>query len=159
MTDTHASETSGSDLGELTLVRTYAAPIELLFDCMTQAEHLCHFWGPVGVHTPIDGIVVEPHAGGRFETRMVSDDGSGEFTMKAVFVEIERPTRIVWTEPEVEGGMTSALTFRAIDEGHTEVTTHQTNVPAMYRSPEAQAGMQSSFDKCDAYLETLVASS
>ena len=32
---------------------------------------------------------------------------------------------------------------------------HQTNVPEMYRSPEAQSGMQSSFDRFSAYLTTL----
>lgn len=40
--------------------------------------------------------------------------------------------------------------------GRTEVITHQTNVPEMYRAPEAVAGMTSSFDRFDAYLVTIV---
>ena len=44
-----------------------------------------------------------------------------------------------------------------IDEHTTEVTIHQTNVPAMYLTPEAQAGFESSLDRSDAYLATLVA--
>ena len=51
-------------LGEATYEYTYDAPRELVFECMTTAEHLCHFWGPIGMSTPIENIIVEPHAGG-----------------------------------------------------------------------------------------------
>ena len=37
--------------GELTYRRVHQAPPELLFDCMTQPEHLAHFWGPTGTAT------------------------------------------------------------------------------------------------------------
>ena len=140
------------DLGELTITRVHDAPIELVFDCMTTPEHLHHFWGPVGVTTPLTGVTIDLRPGGAFETLMVNDSDGEEFTMRAVYVEIERPTRLVWTEPDVEGGMTTTITFRALDDGRTEVTTHQTNVPPMFRSPEAQAGFESSLDRFDAYL-------
>jgi hypothetical protein len=48
--------------------------------------------------------------------------------------------------------MTTSLTFTDLGNGRTEVVAHQTNVPEMFRSPEAQAGMQSSFDRFAAYL-------
>ncbi len=51
--------------------------------------------------------------------------------------------------------MTTSITFTDLGDGRTEVVTHQTNVPEMYRTPEAQAGMQSSFDRFAAYLATL----
>jgi hypothetical protein len=62
------------------------------------------------------------------------------------------PRKLVFTEPEVEGGMITTITFVDLGDGRTEVTTHQTNVPAMYRSAEAQAGFQSSLDRFDAYI-------
>jgi hypothetical protein len=71
-----------------------------------------------------------------------------------VFVELVRPEKIVWTEPDVEGGMTTTSTFVDLGDGRTEVVVHQTNVPEMFRTPEAQAGMQSSFDKFAAYVAT-----
>ena len=70
-------------------------------------------------------------------------------------MEIVAPERLVFSEPDVEGGMTTSITFTDLGDGRTEVVTHQTNVPEMYRSPEAQAGMQSSFDKFAAYLREL----
>jgi uncharacterized protein YndB with AHSA1/START domain len=75
--------------------------------------------------------------------------------MRAVFVEFEPPHRLAWSEPDVEGGMISAVTFNDLGDGRTEAVIHQTNVPEMYRTAEAQAGMASSFDKMDAYLATL----
>jgi uncharacterized protein YndB with AHSA1/START domain len=148
------SETS-TNLGEVTYTRTYAAPRELVFECMTTPEHLAHFWGPVGVSTPVENIIVDLRPGGVFETKMVSDDSGDEFTMSAVFVEIVVPERIAFTEPGVEGGMRTTINFIDLGDGTTETVTHQTNIPEMFMSPEAQAGMQSSFDKFDRYLETL----
>jgi uncharacterized protein YndB with AHSA1/START domain len=142
-------------LGEVTYTRIYEAPRELVFRCMIEPEHLAHFWGPVGVSTPIGNITVDPRPGGAFETTMVDDASGDEYPMKAVFVTVEEPSLLVFTEPDVEGGMTTTSTFTDLGDGRTEVVVHQTNVPEMFRSPESQAGMQSSFDKFAAYVRTL----
>ena len=144
-----------TNLGEVTYTRIYDAPRELVFRCMIEPEHLTHFWGPVGVTTPFENITVEARPGGRFETTMVNDANGEEYPMRAVYVEIVEPERIVFTEPDVEGGMTTSITFTDLGDGRTECFTHQTNVPEMYINPEAQAGMQSSFDRFAAYLTTL----
>jgi uncharacterized protein YndB with AHSA1/START domain len=145
----------GAQLGEVTYTREYKAPRELVFRCMVDPEHLAHFWGPIGMHTPVENITVDLRPGGAFETIMVNDESGEAYPMKAVYTEIVEPERIVFTEPDVEGGMTTTITFVDLGNGMTEVVTHQTNVPEMYRSPEAQAGMQTSFDKFAAYVATL----
>jgi hypothetical protein len=67
------------------------------------------------------------------------------------------PERLVFSEPDVPGGgMTTSITFNDLGDGRTHVVAHQTNVPAMFRSPEAQAGMRTSFDKLNAYAKGLV---
>jgi uncharacterized protein YndB with AHSA1/START domain len=144
-----------STLGEMTITRIFDAPRELVFRCMIEPEHLTHFWGPTGVSTPLDTIVIEPHAGGRFETVMVNDENGEQYPTRGVFVEVVEPERIVWTEPDVEGGMTNSSTFRDLGDGRTEVVIHQTNVPEQFRTAEAQAGMASSLDRFNAYLQTL----
>ena len=146
-----------TDLGELTYRRVHRAPPELLFDVLTQPEHLTHFWGPTGTTTPVDRITVDLRPGGAFETVMVDDADGSEYAMRAVYVEVVRPERLVWTEADVEGGMTTVITFRDLGDGRTEVVTHQTNVPEAYRSPEAQAGFATSLDRCDAYVASLTA--
>ncbi|MCU1454906.1 MAG: hypothetical protein JWN46_3052 [Acidimicrobiales bacterium] len=146
---------TNTTLGELEFTRIYDAPRELVFTCMITAEHLTHFWGPIGVSTPIENITIDPRPGGVFETIMVNDEDGAEYPFRGVFVEVVEPEKLVWTEPDVEGGMTSSLTFTDLGDGRTEVVVHQSNVPEMYRTPEAQAGMQSSFDRFAAYVAGL----
>jgi len=140
-------------VGELTITRVFDAPRELVFRCMIEPEHLTHFWGPVGVSTPIENITVDPRPGGVFETIMVNDADGSEYPSRGVFVEVAAPERLVWSEPD--SGMTTTSTFVQLDNGRTEVRIHQTNVPEMYRSPEAQAGFKSSLDRFAAYLATI----
>ena len=141
--------------GEFSYRRVHRAPRELLFDCLTQPEHLAQFWGPAGTTTPAGGITVDLRSGGAFETVMINDADGARYTMRAVYVEVRRPERLVWTEPGVEGGMTTTITFTDLGDGTTEVITHQTNVPAMLASPESQAGFRTSLDRFAAYVTTL----
>jgi uncharacterized protein YndB with AHSA1/START domain len=141
--------------GELTHRRVHHASAELLFDCMTTPEHLARFWGPVGTTTPVDNIRVDLRPGGAFETTMVNDANGTTYTMRAVYVEVQRPDRLVWIEADVEGGMVTAVTFVDLHDGRTEVVTHQTNVPAAYMSAEAQAGFSTSLDRFDHYVAGL----
>jgi uncharacterized protein YndB with AHSA1/START domain len=141
--------------GEVTYTRVYDAPRELVFRCMITPEHLTHFWGPTGVSTPVENITLDPRAGGAFETIMVNDADGAEYPMLGVYVEVTEPEKLVWTERDVEGGMTTSLTFTDLGNGRTEVVAHQTNVPEMLRSPEARAGMETSFDRFAAYMAAL----
>jgi uncharacterized protein YndB with AHSA1/START domain len=145
---------ASTNLGELTYTRIWEAPRELVFQCMTTPEHLTHFWGPVGVSTPIGNITVDLRPGGVFETIMINDADGAEYPTRGVYVEVIEPEKLTWTEPDVEGGMTTSITFRDLGDGRCETVTHQTNVPEQFRSSEAQAGMQSSFDRMAAYLAT-----
>lgn len=139
-----------ADLGEVTITRIYDAPRELVFDCMTDPAHLAHFWGPVGVSTPIENITVDLRVGGVFETIMVNDANGDQYPSKGVYTEVARPSVLEWEEA---GGMLSRSTFTDLGNGRTEVTLHQSRVPETYRAPEAQAGMASSLDRFAAYLQ------
>ena len=145
-----------TELGELTITRVYDAPREMVFRAMIEPEQLTHFWGPTGVHTPLESIVIEPWPGGRFETTMVPDGAPADagFVMKAVFVEVVEPERIVFKE--LDGDMTTESTYTDLGDGRTQVVIHQTNMPAMYRTEEAQAGFKTSLDKFAVYLAAKV---
>ncbi|HEX8487503.1 MAG TPA: SRPBCC domain-containing protein, partial [Propionibacteriaceae bacterium] len=68
---------------ELVYRRVVQAPRELVWRCLTEPAELAQFWGPRGMTTPFDGIVVELHRGGRFETLMVA--GHASHRMVATF--------------------------------------------------------------------------
>ncbi len=148
-----------SQPGEFSYRRVHRASRELLFDCLTQPEHLSHFWGPAGTHAPPGGITVDLRPGGAFETVMVNDADGSEYTMRAVYLEVRRPDRLVWREPAVEGGMVTTITLTELADGSTEVVTHQTNVPAAYAGAQARAGFLTSLDRFAGYLAELTGSS
>ena len=151
MNDTQAN------LGELTFTRTYNAPRELVFECMITPEHLAHFWGPVGVtHTGREHHGRPRSRAAHSRPIMVNDETAPSTRCKAVYVEIVEPERSSSSPSrDVEGGMTTSITFTDLGDGRTEVIIHQTNVPEMYLTAEAQAGMQSSFDRFAAYVSSL----
>jgi uncharacterized protein YndB with AHSA1/START domain len=142
--------------GDLSYIRVFDAPRELVFRCMLEPEHLTHFWGPAGVSTPLETIKVDARPGGVFETVMINDSDGGRYPTRAVYVEIVEPERIVWTEPD--SGMTTTSTFRDMDGTRTELEIRQTNAPEGYHSPEARAGFSTSLDRFAAYLEKLAGS-
>src|ERR1700693_4357087 len=111
--------------GELTYTRVFDAPRELVFRCMIEPEHLTHFWGPVGVSTPIETITADVRPGGVFETVMVNDADGSRYTMRAVYVEVVAPERLVWSDPDT--GMTTTSTFTDLGGTRTEVRIHQAN--------------------------------
>jgi uncharacterized protein YndB with AHSA1/START domain len=139
---------------ELVFSRIFEAPRELVFRCMTEPDHLTHFWGPAGVSTPRENITVDLRPGGVFETVMVNDADGSQYAMRAVYIEVTAPERLVWTDPGT--GMTTTSTFTDLGGARTEVRIRQVNVPAPFRSPEARAGFVTSLDRCAAYLGELV---
>lgn len=132
--------------------RVFSAPRELVWRCLTEPVELAQFWGPRGMHTPQDGIVVELLAGGRFETLMVGDSGS--YRMVATFTEVVPLERLAWVEPA--SGMHTTSTLTDLGDGTTEVCIHQRHVPEPMRLPQARAGFLTSLDELEAHLAHLM---
>jgi uncharacterized protein YndB with AHSA1/START domain len=147
---------AASELTEVTYVRVFDAPRELVFRCMLEPEHLTHFWGPTGMSTPLDKIVVEPRVGGVFKTVMVNDATGEEYASSGRYTEIVEPSRLAWVEDDTP--TTATTDFIDLGDGRTEVRIHQTNIPAMFTTEQAQAGFKSSLDRFAAHLATLTAS-
>jgi uncharacterized protein YndB with AHSA1/START domain len=145
--------TESTQTHQLDITRVFDAPRDVVFRCMIKPEHLTHFWGPVGMSTPLASITIEPWAGGRFETIMVNDETGEEYPSRGVFVEVIEPEKLVWTEPEF--GITSTSTFTDLGDGRTEVHIHQSDLPEQFATPEAREGFNSSLDRFAAYLATL----
>jgi uncharacterized protein YndB with AHSA1/START domain len=81
--------------GEPTIVmtRVYDATRELVWQAMTEAEHVRRWWGGPGVSNPVCEMDVRP--GGQWKHVMRFPDGR-ELRLEFVFLEVERPTRLVW---------------------------------------------------------------
>ena len=137
---------------DLVYRRVFAAPRDLVWRCLTDPAELARFWGPRGMTTPVDGIVVELHPGGRFETLMVGDHGSHR--MAATVTDVLPPERLAWVEPA--SGMHTTTVLDDLGDGTTAVVIHQRHVPEAMRTPEARAGFLTSLDKLEEHLTHLV---
>jgi uncharacterized protein YndB with AHSA1/START domain len=142
-----------TDADALTYTRIFDAPRDLVFRCLTEPEHLTHFWGPAGVSTPLETIAIDPRPGGVFETVMVNDTDGSRYPTQAVFIEVVAPSRLVWRERGT--GVVTTSTLNDLGDGRTEVRIHQANVPDAFRAPQARAGFTTSLDKFAAYLARL----
>ena len=137
---------------EFVYERVFRAPRELVWRCLTEPGELVHFWGPRGMETPIDGIVVELRPGGRFETLMLGEHGSHR--MVATFTEVAPPERLAWVESAT--GMHTTSTLSDLGDGRTAVLIHQRHVPDAMRMPQARAGFLTSLDKLEEHLAHLL---
>ena len=137
---------------ELVYRRVFQAPRELVWRCLTEPTELAEFWGPRGMVTPIEGIVVELQIGGRFEALMIGEHG--DYRMEATFTDVVPPERLSWVERAT--GMLTTSTLQQLDDGTTAVVIHQRNVPETVRVPEARAGFLGSLDKLAEHLDHLV---
>ena len=158
MTDATNTDLAATDLGErgeVTIVREFDAPRELVFNAMIDPQQLTKFWGPVGMSTPVDRITIDARPGGVFETVMVSDEDGSEYPTRATYLRVVAPELLSWEEDGL--GMVATSTFTDLGDGRTRVEIHQTNVPEMYRTPEALSGFNSSLDRFAAYLAELQA--
>jgi uncharacterized protein YndB with AHSA1/START domain len=136
---------------ELVHRRVFRAPRELVWRCLTEPADLAAFWGPRGMRTPIDGIVVELRSGGRFETLMVGEHG--RYRMTATFTDVVAPERLAWVD--TASGVHTTSTLTDLGDGTTEVVITQRHVPDAMRTPEARAGFLSSLDELEDHLAQL----
>ena len=110
----------------LTLVRRVKASPATVFEAMTTAEGIAHWWGPDA--GPVLIAEADPREGGRYRVRFRMLDGT-EHESTGEFLAFEPPTRAVmsWRWTEGGGGPGESrveLTLRPIPEGTELTLTH-----------------------------------
>ncbi|MEO6790126.1 MAG: SRPBCC domain-containing protein [Ornithinibacter sp.] len=134
--------------------RVFDAPRELVFACMIEPEHLTHFWGPIGTHTPLEHISVDARPGGSFVTVMVNESDGTSYPTSATYLEVVAPERLSWLEGH--SAMAVTVIFTDLGDNRTRVDIEQANVPEQLLDPRAQAGFLTSLDRFAVHLATLV---
>lgn len=78
------------------ITRLFDAPRELVFDAMTQPEHVRQWWGQLGEGYSVPACTIDLRVGGRWE--FVNRHPKGEVVFYGEYLEIDRPSRLVFTE-------------------------------------------------------------
>ena len=86
--------TTPSDL-EIAMTRVFDAPRHLVFDAMTQPQHVRRWFGCAEFALPV--CEIDLRVGGAYRFIMRMPDGV-ENTLQGVYREVVRPERVVFTE-------------------------------------------------------------
>lgn len=112
---------------ELEFVRTYPAPRQLVWDAWTDPDQMAQWWGPRGISTPRESIVMELRPGGRMSFEMVDDTTGQRYPNSGTVLEVDPPARIVWSDDGFADGSgkgTATVTFTEVDARTTTLRVH-----------------------------------
>jgi uncharacterized protein YndB with AHSA1/START domain len=137
----------------VTLVRRIKARPQVVFDAVTTAEGIAHWWGPDA--GPVLLSESDPRVGGRYRVRFRMLD-STEHESSGEFLEITRPQRVVlswrWKGGEEDLGESRIeITLRAVPEG-TEVTLTHSRLHSEETRRSHEWGWTGSLDKLEAHF-------
>jgi uncharacterized protein YndB with AHSA1/START domain len=144
---------------EIVTTRAFDAPLELVFDVLTKAEHVRNWFAPF--RDEVTECSIDLRVGGDYHIVFVTPDGK-ECSFRGTYLEIEPPTRTVATwlfegwpdahavetvELHETGGVTTLTTTMAFRDlaGRAHMTTND--------------GQEDSYDKLEDYLMSLLAPS
>lgn len=150
--------TSGS---EMVITRTFPASPDLVFEAMTNPEHIRRWWG--AGHGEVTVCEVDLREGGAWHFAQVATSTGEEVSFSGHYKEIDRPGRLVHTErfDNIDSPYSVIDTTYTERDGKTELRAVIT-----YDSPETvqavidsgmEHGLQSSYDAIDDVLEELAA--
>ncbi len=111
---------------EMTMIRIFDAPRDLVFKAWTEPDRLQRWWGPKGFTNPRCEVDVRP--GGEIRIDMRGPNGV-VYPMTGRYVEVQAPERLVFTSSALDANgkplfeVTNTVTF-AEESGKTKLTVH-----------------------------------
>jgi uncharacterized protein YndB with AHSA1/START domain len=141
---------------EVLVTRDYAAPIELVFDVFTKAEHVRKTIAPFGEE--VTECSIDLRVGGEYHFVFVTDEGRA-MSFRGTFLEIEPPTRTVQTWhfegwPDAEAVETMDLT--EIEDGTRMTWSLVFSDKAGRDHMTKYDGIVANFDNMENYLRSLL---
>jgi uncharacterized protein YndB with AHSA1/START domain len=138
----------------VTLVRRIKARPQVVFDAVTTAEGIAHWWGPDA--GPVLISESDPRVGGRYRVRFRKLDNT-EHESSGEFLEFMRPERVVlswrWKGSDADDPDESRveITLRAVPEG-TEVTLTHSRLRDEETRRSHEEGWGGALDKMKAHF-------
>lgn len=167
-------ETKQGTRPTLEITRQFAAPKALVFQCWTEAKHLVHWWGPVGMKLEVEALDLRP--GGTFHYSMGLPNGDKVYG-KFVYTHVEAPDRLHFIVSFCDAGGTpmrhplaptwplEVMNEMVLEEADGVTTMHVVAYPLHASAEESEtfagnlnnvrAGSNGTYSQLDAYLLTL----
>jgi uncharacterized protein YndB with AHSA1/START domain len=141
---------------EIVTTREFDAPIALVFDVLTKPEHVRKWFAPFEDRMTVCSI--DLRVGGTYHQVFVTEDGT-ECSFRGTYLEVEPPTRTV--ETWLFEGWPEAEAIETVELHETDGVTTLT-MRLAFRDQAGRDhmtkfdGQESSFDKMDDYLRSLL---
>ncbi|GAA4125671.1 SRPBCC family protein [Knoellia locipacati] len=157
----HERATVTASGSEMVITRTFPAPADLVFEAMTNPEHIRRWWG--AGHGEMTVCEVDLREGGAWHFAQRADSSGEEVSFSGHYQQIDRPGHLVHTErfDNIDSP------YSLIDSTYTEQDGRTTlRAVITYDSPETvqavidsgmEHGLQSSYDAIDDVLAELSA--
>jgi uncharacterized protein YndB with AHSA1/START domain len=130
---------------EITIIRVFDAPRELVWKAWTEPEQLSRWWGKRGWSTPLDTITMDVRPGGAFRLTSICDADGREMPLDSVYEDVVEPERLVFAH--------GSVTFTDLGDGRTEMTFRTTMHTTAAIRAAAEGGLASAFDRLAEQLE------
>jgi uncharacterized protein YndB with AHSA1/START domain len=144
---------------EFALTRVFDAPRRLVFEAWTKPEHMRHWYGCSA--STLVACEIDLRVGGAY--RFVMRAGGAEHTMKGVYREIVRPSRLVYTQVFESESFTSSEALMTVTfvehDGKTTLTgtvLHQSTADRdAHLGSNVESGAIETFDRLEQHLRTM----
>lgn len=139
---------------ELVVTRRFDAPPRLVFEAWTRPELMMKWWAPKSLGVPLRSCEMDVRVGGGYRLEF-GQDGAPPFAFFGRYLEVDPPSRLVWTNEEDKDAPVTTVTFEARDGG-TLLTLHEL-YPSQEAADEAGGMAEEQFEQLDDLLAALIA--
>lgn len=127
---------------DIVITRLFAAPRALVYECLTNPEHIRRWWGNLGDGYSVPVCEMDARPGGKWQ--FVNRHADGDAAFYGEVLEMDPPTRLVHTEifepfPDAVSVITTTLTE---EQGQTRFTAVCRYPSAEVRSMVLGSGME-----------------
>ena len=145
---------------ELVVTRTIDGPAHIVFDAWTDAELVQRWWVPRSVPVALESVEMDVRVGGTYRF-VFQVDPTTTMAFFGRYLEVDPPSRLVWTNEEGDGDAVVTTLTLVEDQGRTRLVVHD-----LYPSKEAlddaiasgsTAGWDEMLDQLDELLPELEA--
>jgi uncharacterized protein YndB with AHSA1/START domain len=144
---------------ELVVTRTFNGPARIVFEAWTTPELFKQWWAPKSSGMPILSCEMDVRVGGLYRLEF-GHDASESWAFVGKYLEVEPPSRLVWTNEESADAAVTTVTFE--DKGDQTLLVLSELYPSKEALDEAMIGMDEQmpeqFEQLDELLLTLVGS-
>ncbi|MBS1715527.1 MAG: SRPBCC domain-containing protein [Armatimonadetes bacterium] len=151
---TQATRVERTSDRELVVTRTVDAPARLVWRAWTEADLFRKWWVPRSYGMDLHSCEMDVRVGGQYRLGFLHEGATMEFF--GTYLEVDPPSRLVWTNEEDGGQTVTTVTFTETD-GKTllTVSNHYPSKEAL-EADGSTGAMPESLDQLDELLATLV---